>query len=37
MKGAYKEPAEVAYQDKAETDKAYVRVLRVLMEGEGTR
>ncbi|MEU1035035.1 proline dehydrogenase family protein [Streptomyces mirabilis] len=35
VKGAYKEPADVAYQDKAETDKAYVRVLRVLMEGEG--
>ncbi|MFE2517496.1 proline dehydrogenase family protein [Streptomyces mirabilis] len=35
VKGAYKEPVEVAYQDKAETDKAYVRVLRVLMEGEG--
>ncbi|MFE5369727.1 proline dehydrogenase family protein [Streptomyces mirabilis] len=35
VKGAYKEPAEVAYQDKAETDKAYVRILRVLMEGEG--
>ncbi|MEU9289545.1 proline dehydrogenase family protein [Streptomyces sp. NPDC048275] len=35
VKGAYKEPAEVAYQDKAEIDKAYVRVLRVLMEGEG--
>lgn len=35
VKGAYKEPAEVAYQDKAETDKAYVRVLRVLMEGDG--
>jgi proline dehydrogenase len=35
VKGAYKEPAEVAYQDRAETDKAYVRVLRVLMEGEG--
>ncbi|MFE2694654.1 proline dehydrogenase family protein [Streptomyces mirabilis] len=35
VKGAYKEPAEAAYQDKAETDKAYVRVLRVLMEGEG--
>ncbi|MFK0021736.1 proline dehydrogenase family protein [Streptomyces sp. NPDC090798] len=35
VKGAYKEPAEVAYQDKAETDKAYVRVLRILMEGEG--
>ena len=35
VKGAYKEPAEVAYQEKAETDKAYVRVLRILMEGEG--
>ncbi|MEU1018028.1 MULTISPECIES: proline dehydrogenase family protein [unclassified Streptomyces] len=35
VKGAYKEPAEVAYQDKAEIDKAYVRVLRILMEGEG--
>ncbi|MEU6991235.1 proline dehydrogenase family protein [Streptomyces sp. NPDC046465] len=35
VKGAYKEPAEVAYQDKAETDKAYVRILRVLMEGDG--
>jgi proline dehydrogenase len=35
VKGAYKEPAEVAYQDKAEVDKAYVRVLRILMEGDG--
>lgn len=35
VKGAYKEPAEVAYQDKAEIDKAYVRVLRILMEGDG--
>jgi proline dehydrogenase len=35
VKGAYKEPAEVAYQQKAETDKAYVRILRILMEGEG--
>jgi proline dehydrogenase len=35
VKGAYKEPAEVAYQQKAEIDKAYVRVLKVLMEGEG--
>ncbi|MFF3429123.1 proline dehydrogenase family protein [Streptomyces sp. NPDC002602] len=35
VKGAYKEPAEVAYQDKAEIDKAYVRVMRILMEGEG--
>ncbi|MYY08296.1 proline dehydrogenase [Streptomyces sp. SID4919] len=35
VKGAYKEPATVAHQDKAEIDKAYVRVLRILMEGEG--
>jgi proline dehydrogenase len=35
VKGAYKEPAEVAYQDKAEIDKAYVRVLRTLMQGDG--
>ncbi|MBC2902964.1 proline dehydrogenase family protein [Streptomyces cupreus] len=35
VKGAYKEPAEVAYQDKAEIDKAYVRVMRILMEGSG--
>ncbi|MFJ8946676.1 proline dehydrogenase family protein [Streptomyces sp. NPDC102395] len=35
VKGAYKEPAEVAHQDKREIDKAYVRVLRTLMEGEG--
>ncbi|MFH9981406.1 proline dehydrogenase family protein [Streptomyces sp. NPDC017179] len=35
VKGAYKEPAEVAYQNKQEIDKAYVRVLRVLMQGDG--
>lgn len=35
VKGAYKEPAEVAYQQKHEIDKAYVRILKVLMEGEG--
>ncbi|MFF9510765.1 proline dehydrogenase family protein [Streptomyces sp. NPDC014724] len=35
VKGAYKEPASVAYQDKAEIDKAYVRILKTLMEGEG--
>ncbi|MDF3302536.1 proline dehydrogenase family protein [Streptomyces tropicalis] len=35
VKGAYKEPAEVAYQNKQEIDKAYVRILRTLMEGEG--
>ncbi|MFJ5551589.1 proline dehydrogenase family protein [Streptomyces sp. NPDC093225] len=35
VKGAYKEPASVAYQDKAEIDKAYVRILKTLMDGEG--
>ncbi|WP_086770810.1 proline dehydrogenase family protein [Streptomyces bobili] len=35
VKGAYKEPAEVAHQQKHEIDKAYVRILKVLMEGEG--
>ncbi|GGV31883.1 proline dehydrogenase family protein [Streptomyces griseoflavus] len=35
VKGAYKEPAEVALQQKHEIDKAYVRILRTLMEGDG--
>ncbi|MFD5232915.1 proline dehydrogenase family protein [Streptomyces qaidamensis] len=35
VKGAYKEPASVAYQDKHEIDRAYIRILRTLMEGEG--
>ncbi|MBT2477273.1 proline dehydrogenase family protein [Streptomyces sp. ISL-94] len=35
VKGAYKEPAEVAYQDKSEVDRAYVRIMKILMEGEG--
>ncbi|MEU1001158.1 proline dehydrogenase family protein [Streptomyces tibetensis] len=35
VKGAYKEPASVAYQDKHEIDRAYVRILRTLMKGEG--
>lgn len=35
VKGAYKEPAAVAYQRKHEIDKAYVRVLKILMEGAG--
>ncbi|MFJ9545267.1 proline dehydrogenase family protein [Streptomyces erythrochromogenes] len=35
VKGAYKEPAEVAYLDKAEIDKACVRILKILMDGEG--
>ncbi|KPC67111.1 proline dehydrogenase family protein [Streptomyces chattanoogensis] len=35
VKGAYKEPATVAYQDKQEVDKAYVRCLKILMAGQG--
>lgn len=35
VKGAYKEPAEVAYQEKSEIDKAYVRITRILMDGSG--
>ncbi|MEV6960842.1 proline dehydrogenase family protein [Streptomyces sp. NPDC051207] len=35
VKGAYKEPAEVAHQHKHEIDRAYVRILRTLMEGDG--
>ncbi|MEV5594991.1 proline dehydrogenase family protein [Streptomyces sp. NPDC052496] len=35
VKGAYKEPATVAFQDKREVDKAYVRCLKILMAGNG--
>ncbi|RDG37603.1 proline dehydrogenase family protein [Streptomyces corynorhini] len=35
VKGAYKEPASVAHQDKGEVDRAYIRSLRILMEGGG--
>lgn len=35
VKGAYKEPAEVAHQHKHEIDKAYVRILKILMDGAG--
>ncbi|GGU44807.1 proline dehydrogenase [Streptomyces albospinus] len=35
VKGAYKEPATVAYQDKREVDLAYVRCLKILMAGQG--
>ncbi|MFX4291447.1 proline dehydrogenase family protein [Streptomyces bohaiensis] len=35
VKGAYREPAEVAYQDKHQVDKAYVRCLKTLMAGDG--
>ncbi len=34
-KGAYSEPPTVAYQDKAEVDRAFVRCLKVLMAGPG--
>jgi proline dehydrogenase len=34
-KGAYKEPASVAFQSRLDVDKSYVRCLRVLVEGAG--
>ncbi len=34
-KGAYDEPESVAFADKAEVDRSYVRCLRALMEGDG--
>ena len=34
-KGAYDEPASVAYRDKSEVDASYVRCLRILMAGKG--
>lgn len=34
-KGAYKEPASVAFQSRAEVDASYLRCLRVLMLGDG--
>ncbi|MGI8948474.1 MAG: proline dehydrogenase family protein [Ornithinimicrobium sp.] len=34
-KGAYKQPESVAYQDKSEVDKSYVRCLKILMQGQG--
>jgi proline dehydrogenase len=34
-KGAYQEPASVAFQDKTDVDLSYVRCLKVLMAGEG--
>lgn len=33
VKGAYNEPPEVAYPAKADVDKAYVRSLKVLLDG----
>ncbi|HYF71597.1 MAG TPA: proline dehydrogenase family protein [Nocardioides sp.] len=34
-KGAYLEPESVAFQDKVDVDKSYVRCLKVLLAGEG--
>lgn len=34
-KGAYKEPASVAYQDSIEIDRSYVRCAKTLMAGRG--
>ena len=34
-KGAYKEPESVAFQDKNEVNRAYVRAMKVLMHGSG--
>jgi proline dehydrogenase len=34
-KGAYNEPESVAFGDKHDVDKAYVRCLKVLMAGQG--
>ncbi len=33
VKGAYKEPKDVAYQSKADVDAAYVRIMRLLLRG----
>ncbi|MEU5988410.1 proline dehydrogenase family protein [Spirillospora sp. NPDC047418] len=35
VKGAYAEPGSVAFQGRHEVDRAYVRALRTLMEGDG--
>jgi proline dehydrogenase len=35
VKGAYDEPADVAYTDPAQIDLAYVRAMKVLMYGKG--
>ena len=34
-KGAYAEPAEVAFTDRIDIDKSYVRCLKVLLAGQG--
>jgi proline dehydrogenase len=33
VKGAYKEPRDVAYQSKADVDAAFVRIMRILLTG----
>ena len=35
VKGAYAEPAAVAHTAKSEVDEAYLRCLRILMDGSG--
>ncbi|HEY5881941.1 MAG TPA: proline dehydrogenase family protein [Nakamurella sp.] len=35
VKGAYQEPADVAYTDAAQIDLAYVRAMKFLMHGKG--
>jgi proline dehydrogenase len=35
VKGAYREPPEVAYPDKRDTDAAYVRLLETALRGDG--
>ena len=34
-KGAYSEPESVAYTDRGEVDRAYVRCMKILMQGDG--
>jgi proline dehydrogenase len=34
-KGAYREPASVAFQERADVDLSYVRCARILMHGKG--
>lgn len=34
-KGAYAEPAEVAFTDRLDVDRAYVRCLKILLAGQG--
>jgi len=34
-KGAYNEPEEVAYQDRVDVDRSYVRCLKILLAGQG--